>query len=562
MGCCRWLLACITLAPAGVQAADYPVSTVGEINAALVSVQPGDTITMTNQIWQDADILFKQNGTPNNPITLRAQTPGEVILGGASRLRIGGTWLVVDGLRFQFGSVDDSEVIRFRETSSRLATNCVLTNCSIVDYSPALPPNEDTDYKWISIYGASNRVENCYFKGKTNAGTTLVVWLPGPTNASNHHVIRRNYFGPRPELGLNGAETIRIGTSTRSMTRSRTVVEENYFLACNGEAEIISSKSCDNIYRYNTFDSCEGALVFRHGNRCTAEGNWFLGRGLPLTGGVRIIGEDHRVFNNYFVDLKGTSVRSALTLVLGVPSSPLNGYFQVQRAQVAFNTFVNCRDNILIGWSGSYPNMILPPEDCVIANNIVWGTDSPLIDEVVRQINMTWEGNIMFGATLGIATNSGITITDPQLRLMPDGIWRPATNSPALGKAAGSYPLIVDDVDGQVRPEPKDVGGDQASIEPITRGPLGPADVGPSWMRRVGAVQSADYTGDSVTLTWESLPGLPYQVHYSSNAIDWLSVNHTVSNLLTTASWTDDGSLTGGVPAAHASRFYRIALTP
>ncbi|MCU0788064.1 MAG: hypothetical protein MUC91_07730, partial [Verrucomicrobia bacterium] len=174
-----------------VLAADFPVSTVTQINTALASAQPGDTITMTNKVWQDADILFKQNGTAANPITLRAQTPGEVILSGTSRLRIAGSWLVADGLRFQFGGVTNSDVILFREKSSVLATNCVLTNCAIVDYSPALPPDESTDYKWISIYGLSNRVENCYFKGKTNAGTTLVVWLPGPTNASNHHVIRR-----------------------------------------------------------------------------------------------------------------------------------------------------------------------------------------------------------------------------------------------------------------------------------------------------------------------------------------------------------------------------------
>ena len=558
----RWLAVGFVALFAPARATDYPVSTVAQINAALATAQPGDTITLTNKVWQDADILFKQNGTPANPITLRAQTPGEVILAGTSRLRIAGHWLVVEGLRFQFGAVYDSEVIRFRENSSRLATNCVLTDCSIVDYSPALPPDESTDYKWISLYGASNRVENCYFKGKTNAGTTLVVWLPGPTNASNHHIIRRNYFGPRPDLGVNGGETIRIGTSDRSFTSSQTVVEANYFLACNGETEIISNKSCDNVYRYNTFDSCAGALTFRHGNRCTAEGNWFLGRGLPLTGGVRIIGEDHRVFNNYFVDLMGTGYRSALTFMLGVPDSALNEYWQVQRAEVAFNTFVNCRVSMLIGMAHSTLNTTLPPLDCVIANNIVWSSNAPLIEQRVAPINMAWEGNLMHGASLGITPPAGITLVNPQLALAADGLWRPATNSPALGGAAGSYPSVVNDMDGQPRTGAKDIGSDQASAAPVTRRPLGPADVGPSWMRSMGAIQSVESVGNAVMLTWDSLPGLTYQVQYSSNAVNWTSVSQTVSNMSNTSSWTDDGSLTGGAPDTQTSRFYRIALTP
>ena len=62
------------------------------------------------------------------------------------------------------------------------------------------------------------------------------------------------------------------------MNVSRMIVEDNYYEHCDGEAEIISNKSCENIYRRNTFVECKGALM-RHGNRCTAEGNWFFGHG-------------------------------------------------------------------------------------------------------------------------------------------------------------------------------------------------------------------------------------------------------------------------------------------
>src|SRR5262245_38797410 len=85
-----WLLAISS------PAASYLVSTPSQITSAMSSAQPGDTLIMTNKVWQDADILFKGSGAAVNPITLRPQTPGAVLLSGSSRLRIAGKWLVVD----------------------------------------------------------------------------------------------------------------------------------------------------------------------------------------------------------------------------------------------------------------------------------------------------------------------------------------------------------------------------------------------------------------------------------------------------------------------------------
>src|SRR6185369_16670177 len=145
---------------------------------------------------------------------------------------------------------------------------------------------------------------------------------------------------------------IRVGTSDFSFNQSRTVVEDNFFEHCNGDVEIISSKSIGNTFRRNTFFECEGALSLRHGNGSTVEGNYFFGNHKPLTGGVRIVGEDHTVFNNYFADLAGSSSRAPLAIMQGITNSPLNGYFQVKRAMVAFNSFVNCANSLLIGLSG------------------------------------------------------------------------------------------------------------------------------------------------------------------------------------------------------------------
>src|SRR5207249_7433959 len=132
-------------------------------NAASISAAaagPGDSIVMlTNGVWNDASISFKKLGTLANPITLKAQVQGRVLLTGNSRLFIGGTNLVVDGLVFTNGSTSQSsDIIAFRTSSSSLAKNCRLTDTSLIELNPS---SDSTDYKWVSLYGTSNRVDHC-----------------------------------------------------------------------------------------------------------------------------------------------------------------------------------------------------------------------------------------------------------------------------------------------------------------------------------------------------------------------------------------------------------------
>ena len=94
------LAACIA-ATISLTAAEKLCTTVAEITAAAKSAQPGDTVLLRDGTWTDADIAFEAGGTADQPITLRAATPGKVVLTGRSRVRIAGQYVVVDGLRFE-----------------------------------------------------------------------------------------------------------------------------------------------------------------------------------------------------------------------------------------------------------------------------------------------------------------------------------------------------------------------------------------------------------------------------------------------------------------------------
>jgi len=78
------------------QASDLFAANMDQLNSSISQAHPGDTVTIASGNWTNADILFKANGAPDQVITLRAQVPGQVFLTGASRLRIAGSYLVVD----------------------------------------------------------------------------------------------------------------------------------------------------------------------------------------------------------------------------------------------------------------------------------------------------------------------------------------------------------------------------------------------------------------------------------------------------------------------------------
>lgn len=445
-------------------------------DAAVMAAKAGDTLILETGEWKDVVFRFNARGTPSKPITLKARAPGQTVLTGRSQLRLRGDHLIVEGVWFRDPDPSIGDVIEFRIDSKLHASHCRITNCAITNTRPAAV--EQKDSRWLSLYGAHNRVDHCRFDGKTNGGATLVVWLGYAVEG--YHQIDHNHFGHRPPLGRNGGETIRIGDSATSLRDSHCVVERNRFERCNGEVEIVSNKSCANVYRRNTFLECEGALTLRHGHRCLVEGNWFLGNHQRMTGGVRIVGEDHRVLNNYFENLAGDEYRCALTFMNGIPDTPLNGYSQVKRALVAFNTFVDCAHSIFIGMRHDR-KCTLPAIDTLIANNIVLSDKHPVVEAATDISGIRWVGNLMHGRELGVPPQDGIRWQDPLLVKSADGIWRPAPESPSTGTAVNIPQPPTIDIDGQSRQGRLHAGCDQHSSAPVTIRPVSREEIGPSW---------------------------------------------------------------------------------
>lgn len=375
---------------AEARAADTVVRTQAEYAAAARAARPGDRIVLADGEWRDFQILFTGEGRPGAPITLTAQTPGGVVLTGQSNLRLAGQNLVVSNLVFRDGWSPTGEVISFRQSRARRAEYSRVTGVVIDGFSK--PQRADSD-NWVALYGRHNRFDHNHLAGKTNAGTTLVVVRDEEQGLENRHLIDHNYFGRRPNLGSNGGETIRIGTSHDSASDSFTTVAANWFEHCDGEVEVVSNKSGANVYRGNVFFESQGALVLRHGDGNLVEDNVFIGNGVANTGGIRVINRRQTVRNNYMEGLRGDGFASALTVMYGVPNSPLNRYVQVSDTVIENNTIVDARQ-IFLG-AGMDAERSAAPISTRVANNLIVNRDGARPIRVLGDMSgIAFAGNI------------------------------------------------------------------------------------------------------------------------------------------------------------------------
>ena len=445
------------------------ISNAEELKAAISNAQPGDNIILKNGVYKDVQIEFVAKGEENNPITLKAETPGKVFIEGVSNLSFGGKYLVVSGLHFRNGYSPSDNVIAFRIDENTVANNCKVTNCVIVDFNNL---ERDQDNLWVQFYGRHNELSHCYIAGKTNGGPTVRVDLKGVQSIKNYHKIINNHFGPRPRKGGARGETIQLGSSFTSMSPSNTTIANNLFEECNGEVEIISSKTNNNVIKNNVFYKSEGSVVTRHGNYVTIDGNYFIGDGVnEQYGGIRIINTGHWVTNNYFFNLKGKSFRSPLAVMNGIPKSPLNRYNQVTDVVVAYNTYVNCSSPWQFGVGTNISQAdVLPISEIrsarairtTVANNVIYnekGLES-IVVENDKADGVTFKNNIVDNQGVKFKDfDGGIIPASLELKKVSDNILIP-TGIPSDVEAYNGFDFdtIEKDLFGNSRKDSNSIG--------------------------------------------------------------------------------------------------------
>lgn len=446
--CLGFVLASIAIMPANAE--NHFVRTQGDYAQAAAQIEAGDVIILANGEWRDFEMVITGKGRADAPIAVRSEDAGKVVLTGQSSLRIGGDHILVSGLVFRDGFSPRGEVISFRRNKDDLARNSRVTEVVIDGFSK--PDRYESDY-WVGMYGQNNRFDHNNLVGKTNKGVTMAVRLDSAESRENNHRIDHNYFGPRPVLGSNGGETLRIGTSHYATFNSNTLVENNIFDRCDGEVEIISSKSGGNIFRGNVFLQSRGALTLRHGDGNLVERNVFLGSGKDYTGGIRVINRNQTVRDNYMEGLRGTGFSSALAVMNGVPNSPANRYVQVDNAQITGNTVI---DSARIGLgTGADEERSAAPVASTFANNLLGGLQRGPFIEVDADISgIAFSGNRLIAGFVPDAL-SALQLQPADMVRAANGLLYPVDPALAqLGAPRDLEPVTIDQVGAAWYPKP------------------------------------------------------------------------------------------------------------
>ena len=452
-------------------ATTYKARDITDFNKYINQVQPGDTILLLNGIWKDAGLVITSNGSENKPIVITAETPGKVQMEGNSFVKLGGNYIEVSGLLFTNGFTPGAAVIEFRTDANHLANQCRVYNCVIYNYNN---PNRMKEDFWVLFYGRHNRFDHNYTSDKKNLGPVLVVELNDVLNQQNFHRIDHNYFGTRARIGGNAGEIIRLANATFSLSSSNTIIENNFFYHCDGEAEIVSIKASDNIVRGNTFYESEGSLVLRHGNRNTVEGNYFIGNDKPFTGGLRIVNYGHKIINNYFYKLKGERFRAALILMNGVPNSPLIRYEPVKDVVVAGNTFIDC-DNIELSAGRDFERTAVP-KNILMAGNIFFHARKTAMLKAYDDISgFSFKENWSNAPQLN-------TIVNPTLHLEKKSFWPEVFPRPAMSASLKKTVSSVADAEKKY----------EYTSEKVT---------GPGWFDKSSFTKKQILSGKRITVT-------------------------------------------------------------
>ncbi len=493
----------------------------------------GGVFIVKNGTYNDFEATFEKVATANNPIVIKAETVGGVILTSESHFVIRkSAYITLEG--FVFDSQGDRTLVKLEGSNNIRITRNVFE----------LETTESI--KWVFIGGVwndnthpftfpshHNRIDHNTFQNKDNLGHYITIdGSFDDTGAekvyyqSQYDTIDHNHFKNNGPRAVNEQESIRIGWSKMSLSSGFTTVEHNLFEDCDGDPEIISVKSCDNIIRHNTFRKSYGTLSLRHGNRNRVEGNYFFGDGKPVgtspagsktyTGGIRIYGTDHKIINNYMQGLNGTRWDAPITLTLGDAidgqSSSLSKHFRAERVIIAFNTLVNNAHGIEIGYDNNNKyNKDL--SDITIAYNLITGSENSLVEimdtDNDQGDNITWIKNLMYptgtasilaGATSTSFDANEVINENPFIELdSSKNVWRTTSSSPVYENTL-NIDLIQKDIEGQARPNSSNPGADHYSSESIRFAPLTKIDVGPNANQDNTASVSSNYLENDVLI--------------------------------------------------------------
>jgi len=386
-------------------ASDYFVDDTSTLENTLSTSSCGDNIFLNDGNYNDVQFTESKSCTDTTELRVTAVNPGSVNFTGDLDIDINGRYFELSGINFENGSRSvEGDLITVAGKKNRI------TNNKFSDF-------DDKKGAWIKLQGKYNRVDHNSFSGKQSEGSYINIDIA--STEPSYHKVDYNYF-TRPLLGSNGGSASRVGHGSMHDYNARVIFEYNLFENEDGESEIVSIKSSENIFRNNTFLNSRGHLSLRQGKRNVVIDNYFIGSGQTKETGVFVRGEDHIIFNNYFFNMTPTaSDQDYGTVSFGASTTTpdqaraaqgLNPYHypKTQNVFLLNNTIVKSKySSIFIGSQynlNDIKDRTTLPGKLYLLNNVIFKADNSL-GEI-----QTNPDNVFFNNYIANITNNNNTV--------------------------------------------------------------------------------------------------------------------------------------------------------
>jgi len=269
------------------------VTSENEFAAATKKAVPGDEIVIKDGIYKDWSLDISLLGTNELPIKIKPESPYGVVFSASKILskpilNISGSNLILEGFAFN-DIVFEGFLFKLNGSNNVRISNCRFEK--IQGYQ--------SEKKMLRIEGNAdgNRVDHCKFIENDNV-QTITIRVEENSFPINTWIDHNEFRNLNMNKGGEGSETIQVSQTARNYSYEqfslKTIVEDNHFENIRGDAETISNKSNQNIYRRNTFINCN-QLVLRGGHDCLVEDNVLINSNGH---GIRVYGSGHTIRNN------------------------------------------------------------------------------------------------------------------------------------------------------------------------------------------------------------------------------------------------------------------------
>ncbi|WP_204787457.1 chondroitinase-B domain-containing protein [Paenibacillus oryzisoli] len=612
----------ISAIPQTISNPPVSVSNSTQLVQAINAAAPGTVIELENGNYATFSINGK-HGDASNSIVIKAKNKGMAVFNAGPIKFTNSSYITIQDMTFVMDSTA-SNWIRITGCNHMRITNNYF-------HSPS-SATDATKSSWVYIDGWSshhNQVDHNLMENKKDRGKFILFdgnrdTVAGTYEITQYDVVEYNIFRntlPRQE---NESEGIRLGVTDLVHLNAYATIQYNIFDHVDSDPEYVSVKSGGNVIRYNYFIESLGEVSLRSGNGSSVYGNMFIGNGrevLPSnpdsrtlgTGGVRVYGQNHKVYNNYFQGLTGTEWDATIALTTGDNDNltqpiPSNNHYIAKNIMIANNTLVDNKSGIELG----FVRYGMAPQNITFANNVVVGGQQELIKIMTPIPGLSWSGNMMFpqhGVPLITGNSAALTETEVKVAypMMKEAVlnlsqadyawlWtsseydrlrfisykKLAANSPAINSSVGNYgsggelSFVTEDVEHETRAGVPDVGADEYTADlltdltapswssgtPLSLGTITPRQVTLNWpsanddtnivgyrIYRNGVLYDTTFANRTSYTASELLPGTSYT--FKVEAMDQAS-RTTVSNTITAATPAMTGITISGVPASIA----------